>query len=389
MYKLNTALVTSILLCSLSCTKGTRENASVIESTPRMEESIQVDSFGVMPTGKLVSRYILTNRSGMEMQVINYGGIITSLKVPDKDGTMEDVVLGFDSLQRYLKGNPFFGALVGRYGNRIAKGKFILDGHEYALAQNNNSNHLHGGLVGFDKVYWNIELATAGEGPALKLSYQSKDMEEGYPGNLSVDVTYTLSNDDEVKIDYRATTDKKTIINLTNHTYFNLTGGARRDILEHQAMINADKFVPVNNELIPIGGLMNVEGTPFDFRTPTAVGSRINADDPQVKNGMGYDHCWVISSAPSDSLRMAASVYEPRSGRYMQLYTTEPGVQFYTGNFLNGSAVGKGVTYNRRFGLCLETEHFPDSPNQPGFPSVELDPGEVYHTQTVYAFSVK
>jgi aldose 1-epimerase len=389
MLKLNTFLVAGLIICTLSCKKDTREAASANESIPRMEESIQVDSFGVMPSGKLVGRYTLTNKNGLQMQVINFGGIITSLKVPDKNGNLEDVVLGFDSLQHYLNGSPFFGALVGRYGNRIAKGKFVLDGKEYTLAQNNNGNHLHGGLIGFDKVYWNIEPATDGEGPAIKLTYISKDMEEGYPGNLSVEVSYTLSNNDELKIDYKATTDKKTIINLTNHTYFNLTGDAKRDILDHQVMINADKFVPIDEQLIPLGMLRDVKGTPFDFSSPTTISTRIDEDDPQIKNGMGYDHCWVISPA-SDSLRLGVTVYEPVSGRYMEMYTTQPGVQFYTGNFLNGSAVGKGgVVYERRYGLCLETEHFPDSPNQSSFPSVELDPGEIYHTQTTYAFSVK
>lgn len=335
-----------------------------------------------------MDRYTLTNKNGVEMQVMNYGGIITSLRVPDKNGVVEDVVLGYDSLSGYLKTTPYFGAIVGRYGNRIANGKFKLDGKTYTLAQNNNGQSLHGGIKGFDKVYWSIEETTSAEGPSVKLKYTSKDMEEGYPGNLAVEVVYTLTNDNALKIDYTATTDKKTVINLTQHSYFNLTGNGKRDILEHVVTLAADKFVPVGKTLIPTGKLMDVANTPFDFRTPTAVGARIDSKDQQIAMGGGYDHCWVLTGA--DSTKAAATVYEPTSGRVVDVYTTEPGIQFYSGNFLDGTITGKGgVVYTKRFGLCLETEHFPDSPNQPSFPSVVLNPGETYKTQTVYKFSTK
>lgn len=320
------------------------------------------------------------------MQVINYGGIITSLQVPDKKGVVEDVVLGYDSLAGYLRATPYFGAIVGRYGNRIGKGKFALDGKTYTLAQNNEGQHLHGGIKGFDKVYWTIEETSTPEGPSLLLHYTSKDMEEGYPGTLTVEVRYTLTDDNALKIDYHATTDKKTVVNLTQHTYFNLTGNGKRDILDHVLSLAADKYVPVAKTLIPTGKLATVDGTPFDFRTPTAIGARINGTHEQLVYGRGYDHCWVLN----DSTKAAATLYEPVSGRVVEVFTTEPGIQFYSGNFLDGSITGKGnVTYTKRFGLCLETEHFPDSPNQPSFPSVVLNPGETYKTQTVYRFSTR
>jgi aldose 1-epimerase len=341
--------------------------------------------FGRMPDGREVFEYTLVNANNVEMRVINYGGIITALKTPDKNGVVEDVVLGYDSLAGYLNASPYFGAIVGRYGNRIANGKFTLDGEVYTLAQNNDGQHLHGGVKGFDKVFWDIEKAGANK---LKLTYQSKDMEEGYPGNLSVEVTYELTDANELKIAYKATTDKKTIVNLTQHSYFNLTGNAKRDILDHELTLYADKFVPVSNVLIPTGELTDVNGTPFDFRTSTAIGARVNEKDQQLVFGRGYDHCWVLSSA--DSLKHAASLFEPGSGRALEVYTTEPAIQFYCGNFLDGSIIGKyNVVYNHRYGLCLETEHYPDSPNQDNFPLTELSPGEVYSTQTVYTFSVR
>ena len=386
MRKIHLILFTGLILSAFSCRK---EETTAIESIPLMEEPVRIDSLGVMPSGEMINQYTLTNRNGIQMQVINYGGTITSLKTPDKAGTMEEVVLGCDSLKDYLDGTPFFGALVGRYGNRIAKGKFTLDGKTYSLAQNNNGNHIHGGLKGFDKVYWHIQPLSSEGDPALRLTYLSKDMEEGYPGNLSVEVVYALTDNNELKIDYTATTDKKTIINLTNHSYFNLGGNAKRNVLDHEVVIYADKFVPVDEELIPDGSIAQVDGTPFDFRTPVTIGARIDNDHPQLVNGRGYDHCWILRSG-SEALKLGVTVHDPVSGRYMQMYTTEPGVQLYTGNFLNGSEVGKGgVAYNKRDGLCLETEHFPDSPNQNSFPSVVLSPGETYHTQTVYAFSVK
>lgn len=338
-----------------------------------------------MPNGQEIYEYTLTNASSIEVRVINYGGIITSLKTSDKNGVLEDIVLGHDSLSGYLKATPYFGAIVGRYGNRIANGKFTLDGKEYSLAQNDHGQHLHGGVSGFDKVFWNIEPLND---KSLKLTYLSKDMEEGYPGNLNIEVIYTLTDNNELKIDYKATTDKKTIVNLTQHSYFNLTGNVKRDILDHEVTLFADQFVPVNNVLIPTGELKDVSGTPFDFRKQTAVGLRTNEKDQQLEFGKGYDHCWVLSS--KDSVKYAASVYEPVSGRVVDVYTTEPGIQLYCGNFLDGSITGKqNVVYKHRYGFCLETEHFPDSPNQNKFPSTELSPGEIYRTQTTYTFSAR
>lgn len=319
------------------------------------------------------------------MQVMNYGATITSLLVPDKNGVFENVVLGFDSLDTYVAGTPFIGAIVGRYGNRIANGRFTLDGKEYSVAQNNNGQHLHGGLVGFDKVYWNIEEFKSHEGPAVKLSYFSKDGEEGYPGNLHIEVLYILSDENEVKVIYSGTTDKKTLVNLTQHAYFNLIGNTKRDILDHQLIIHADTFLPVEETMIPTGEFKPVDSTPFDFRKNTSIGSRIQERDEQLIRGKGYDHCWILSS--KDALKLAATLTEPTSGRTMDVLTTEPGMQLYSGNFLDGSLMGwHGVTYQYRYGLCLETEHFPDSPNHPEFPTTELSPGEVYSTQTIYRF---
>ncbi|MFD2570849.1 aldose epimerase family protein [Spirosoma soli] len=349
---------------------------------------IENASFGTLADGQKADLYTLRNGAGMEAKITNYGGIVVSLTAPDKNGKFEDVTLGFDSLAAYEKGNPFFGALVGRYGNRIAKGKFTLDGKQYTLATNNMGNHLHGGLKGFDKVLWTAT-PVDGEEPALKLAYTSKDGEEGYPGNLSVEVTYTLQKDNSLKIDYKATTDKATVVNLTNHSYFNLTAG-KNDILGHEVTINANRFVPVDKTLIPTGELKPVTGTPFDFTKPTTVGARINdSTDTQIKYGLGYDHCWVFTDT-SNKLKPAATVFEPTSGRVMEVMTTEPAVQFYTGNFLDGTLTGKGgVVYKKRTGLCLETEHYPDSPNQPKFPTTTLKPGETYQTTTVYKFSAK
>lgn len=341
--------------------------------------------FGRLPDGEEVYEYSLSNKNKVEIRVINYGGIITSLMVPDRNGVVEDVVLGYDSLDGYLNANPYFGAIVGRYANRIANGRFIVDGKEYAVAQNNNGQHLHGGMNGFDKVFWNIEQPDA---KTLKLTYLSKDMEEGYPGNLSLEVNYILTDANELVIDYRAFTDKKTIVNLTQHSYFNLTGNVKRDILDHEVTIYADHFVPVNELLIPTGKFSAVAGTPFDFRKQTAIGLRTNDSDSQLTVAGGYDHCWVLSSKQSN--KHAATVFEPVSGRVVDVYTTEPGMQLYCGNFLDGSITGKhGIVYKHRYGLCLETEHFPDSPNQKEFPKVELAPGDVYTSQTVYTFSTR
>jgi aldose 1-epimerase len=300
--------------------------------------------------------------------------------------------LGYDSLSSYLKSSPYFGSLIGRYGNRIAKGKFTLDGNTYTLVQNNEENHLHGGLKGFDKIFWNIEVLNDSTSASIKLTYESADGEEGYPGKLQAEVVYTLTDDNELKIDYKAVTDKKTIVNLTQHSYFNLSGNESPDIMSHELMMDADHFLPVDKTLIPTGVLKPVANTPFDFKTSTRIGARIDQQDEQLKFGGGYDHCWVLNNydSTSDVVRKVASLYEPNSGRLMEVFTTEPGLQFYSGNFLDGTLTGKnGVRYMHRYGLCLETQHFPDSPNKPEFPSVVLNPGEEYRTSTVYRFSVK
>jgi aldose 1-epimerase len=369
-----------------SCTMRTEQKT---ENISEPAASIEKASFGKTKDGAAIERYTLRNKNGVEVSVINFGGIITSLKVPGKDSLFEDVVLGFDSLADYEKSNPFFGALIGRYGNRIAKGKFTLDGKNYTLAKNNDENHLHGGPTGYYKVVWTIAETPSTEGKAVKLTYLSKDMEEGYPGNLNVEVIYTLTDANELKIDYKATTDKKTVVNLTQHSYFNLSGNIKRDILDHELTLNADKFLPVDRTLIPTGELKDVAGTPFDFRQPRRIGEHIDDEDAQIKFGKGYDHCWVLN-ASADSLRSAAVLYDSASGRQMEVLTTEPGIQFYSGNFLDGKLIGKNnTTYNFRTGLCLETQHFPDAPNQPAFPTTVLNPGDVYHTQTIYKFSVR
>jgi aldose 1-epimerase len=357
----------------------------VVEEQTTTSAKMASRSFGEMPDGKPVTLYTLTNRNGVEMTVMNYGGIIVSLKVPDKNGKLDDIVLGYDSLAGYIRSNPYFGSLIGRYGNRIAKGKFSLDGVTYTLAVNNIGNHLHGGLKGFDKVYWDIVPV---DSSSLRLTYISPDGEEGYPGKLTAEVTYTLTDDNELKIDYKATTDKKTVVNLTQHTYFNLTGDPAQTILDHELVIDSDSLLPVDKTLIPTGKLQPVANTPFDFTSRTAIGKRINDNDPQLQIGNGYDHCWVLKKGDGKTLRKVAELFEPKSGRSLEVHTTEPGIQFYSGNFLDGTLTGKnGVVYQQRSGLCLETQHYPDSPNQPSFPSVVLNPGEEYHTQTVYRFN--
>ena len=369
---------TTILLLTL---------ATIMSCSNKGEEMrIGKEYFGKLPDGTKVDLYTLKNASGIEAKVTNYGGIIVKLTTHDRNGTFEDIVLGFDTLDEYVKDNPFFGCLIGRYGNRIANGKFILDEVEYDLAKNNAPNHLHGGLKGFDKVLWQAQEIESNEGQALELKYLSPDGEEGYPGNLSVAVVYTLTDKDELKIDYQATTDKKTIVNLTNHSYFNLAGAGSGDILAHEMAINADKFTPVDSTLIPIGELQNVDGTPLDFRIAQAIGNRIDQDYEQLKAGGGYDHNYVLN-AGTDSLVFAARVIEPTTGRILEVYTTEPGIQFYSGNFLTGIKGKNGKLYPWRSGFCLETQHYPDSPNKPEFPSTVLNPGEIYKTTTVYKFS--
>ena len=346
-------------------------------------------SFGKTRDGHAVDLYTLTNANGVVVTITNYGGTVVSLKTPDRHGKFADVVLGFDNLDGYLGDEPYFGALVGRYGNRIAKGRFTLDGHEYHLAQNNNGNSLHGGLKGFDKRVWTPKDISTKELPAIELTYLSKDGEEAYPGNLSMKVTYSLTPKNELKIDYTATTDKDTVLNLTNHSYFNLAGEGQGDILSHVMMINADRTTPVDATLIPTGELKSVAGTPFDFRKPTAIGARINDNDEQLNFGKGYDHNFVLNHKGS-ALSLSARVTEPSSGRVLEVLTAEPGLQFYTGNFLDGTIHGKGgKVYGRRAAFCMETQHFPDSPNHPKFPSTELKPGQKYHTVTIYRFSAR
>ncbi|HEY3405855.1 MAG TPA: aldose epimerase family protein [Ohtaekwangia sp.] len=365
-----------------------KEQKETTVEPPALENTVTSSVFGTLADGKEVKLYTLKNKNGVEMSVINYGGIIVSLKAPDKQGNFADVVLGYDSLSQYVKSNPFFGALIGRYGNRIAKGKFSLDGKTYTLAANNGVNHLHGGPKGYDKVFWNIEVLP--DSSSLKLTYASADGEEGYPGNLNAEVVYTLNDSNELRIDYKATTDKKTIVNLTQHTYFNLSGNGVNDILSHQLMMASDKFLPVDKTLIPTGELKAVAGSPFDFNTLTTIGTRINDKNEQLAFGGGYDHCWVLNNYTKGSVRKVAELYEPQSGRVVEVSTDEPGLQFYSGNFLDGTLTGKGGTvYKYRTGLCLETQHYPDSPNQPAFPSVVLNPGETYQTTTIYKFSAR
>ena len=342
--------------------------------------------FGTTPEGKEVDIFTLKNRNGMEARITNYGGIVVSLLVPDISGHLDDVVLGHDSLSGYFKNEPYFGALIGRYGNRIQKGRFTLNGVEYKLAINNGANSLHGGLKGFDQVLWEANEIESTPGKSLVLKYRSKDMEEGYPGNLSVKVVYSLTDSNELRIDYSATTDKPTVLNLTHHSYFNLAGAGNGDILGHELWIDADRFTPVDNGLIPLGELRSVKGTPMDFTTPTAIGARIDQTDEQLHLAGGYDHNWVLNRA-GNSLAVVARVTEKTSGRTMEVLTTEPGLQFYSGNFLDGTKIGKGgKAYKFRYGLCLETQHFPDSPNKPDFPSTVLNPGDQYSSTTIYRF---
>lgn len=383
--KLFSAFLIGGLILNMACSAN-KEQTKDEEENP--EVKVEKSVFGQLPDGRAVELYTLTNENGAEVKITNYGGIVTSLKVPDKEGNVEDVVLGFDSLDGYLQeGVPYFGAIIGRFGNRIANAQFVLGGETYELATNDGPNHLHGGAIGYDKVLWEAESFEEEKSAGVKLHYLSRDMEEGYPGNLSVDVTYTFTNDNELKIDYKATTDKLTIVNLTNHSYFNLSGELGENILDHQVMIDAKAFLPVDETLIPTGELREVKETPFDFTGPTAIGKRIEASDEQLARGKGYDHAWILGE--KGEMKLAATVLEPESGRFMEVFTREPAIQFYTGNFLDGSLSGKGVTYSHRSGFCLETEHYPDAPNQPEFPSVELSPGETYHTQTTYKFSVK
>ncbi|MFL9843604.1 aldose epimerase family protein [Flavobacterium rhizosphaerae] len=345
--------------------------------------------YATMQDGQKIEMYTLTNSNGMIAEVITMGGDIIKLTAPDKNGTFKDVVLGYTSPELYLNENPyFFGAIIGRYGNRIANGRFSLDGKEYSLPVNNGPNTLHGGK-GFDKRVWQAE-PLGNQTVGLQLTYTAKDGEEGFPGNLKVTVTYILTDDNTLEVSYEAHTDKKTVVNLTQHSYFNLSADFDTTITDHEVMLKADKFLPVGESQIPTGELCAVAGTPFDFTTPKEVGKDIDADDEQLKKGHGYDHCFVFSDGANAGYREVGSVYHKGSGRFMQLFTDQPSVQFYSGNFLDGKADSKtGGKYEKRSGLCLETQHYPDAPNQPEFPSTVLNPGEKYSTKTAYKFSVK
>ena len=372
--------VISILISIAACTPAPpAAEPSAAPPIPNMTRA----PFGKMPDGTEIEAFTLKNTGGIEVRVITYGGIITSLRVPDRAGALADVVLGFDTLDGYLKGHPFFGAIIGRYGNRIARGRFTIDNVPYTLATNHGPNHLHGGERGFDKQVWKAEVLTEN---SIRLSRVSADGEEGYPGTLNVEVIYSLTNYNELIVDYTATTDQPTHVNLTQHSYFNLAGHGAGDILGHELMIEADRYTPVDATLIPTGELAPVKGTPFDFTKATPIGARINAAHPQIKNGNGYDHNWVLTDG-TNRLKLAARVVEPKSGRTMEVATTEPGMQFYAGNFLDGSITGKGgATYGHRAGFCLETQHFPDTPNQKNFPTTELRPGSTYTSRTVFKF---
>ena len=381
--------ILSLASMNVQCKSDKKSEETSKEATTAEVVTIEKSAYGTTEKGEKVDSYKLTNQKGMEVKIITYGGIISSLKVPNKAGKSEEVVIGFNSLDQYMKANPYFGALIGRYGNRIAKGKFTLDGKEYSLAINNEPNALHGGPEGFHRVVWTAEEAKGGDSASLKLKYVSKDMEEGYPGNLTVFVTYTLHNDNSLDVLYEATTDKKTVVNLTQHSYFNLSSDFSKPILDHEITIDADKLVPVAATLIPTGKLTDVTNTPFDFRKPKAIGAAIEAKDEQLKNGLGYDHCWVLNNQGKGE-RFAASAYQATSGRLLEVYTDQPGIQFYSGNFLDGTLpMRNSGTYARRTGFCLETQHYPDSPNQKDFPTTVLNPGENYKTKTTFKFSVK
>ncbi len=374
----------------LSCESGEQQQSGNEEdATPASELSFTKEAYGDTPDGP-AELYTLKNKNGVTIKITNFGGIVVSIHTPDKNGTFADIALGFDDLTGYLGPHPHFGTLVGRYGNRIADAKFAIDNKTYTLAANNGKNHLHGGLKGFGKVLLMGEELTGTNQIGVKLTYLSKDMEEGYPGNLDVTVNYWLTNKDELRIEYTATTDKPTIVNLTNHSYFNLAGAGNGDILGHLLRLNADHYTPVDKTLIPTGEIEPVEGTPFDFRKSRAIGAHVNSAHEQIQIGGGYDHNFVLNQQKEGDLGLAAAVYEPTSGRILEVYTTEPGVQFYSGNFLDGTITGKAnKIYEHRYGFCLETQHFPNSPNQPDFPSTRLEPGETYETVTVFKFGVR
>jgi aldose 1-epimerase len=374
-----TRVVIALFIVAVACARPKSEV---------MHARITREAFGTTTDGKSVDAFTLTNGKGLELRAITYGATIISLRVPDRLGRLDDIVLGYPTLAGYLDKSPYFGAIVGRYGNRIAKGRFTLDGKTYALATNNGPNHLHGGIKGFDKVVWSVDSSHQDSSATLTFSYTSPAGEEGYPGTLQARVTYTVTDQNELRVDYSATTDAPTPVNLTQHSYFNLAGAGSGDILGHELMISADRFTPVDSTLIPTGEIAPVAGTPFDFRKPTAIGARIAQNDVQLKRGGGYDHNWVLNRKGPD-LALAARLAEPTTGRTLEVFTTEPGIQFYSGNFLDGTITGKdGRVYQHRYGLCLETQHFPDSPNHSNFPSTILRPGQEYRSTTVFRFGV-
>jgi aldose 1-epimerase len=357
--------------------------------TPQNKKPVQIekDSYGITQEGQEVDGYTLSNAAGMQVEIITYGGIITSMKVPNAAGGLNDVVLGYDSLSDYEKGSPYFGALIGRYGNRIADGTFTLDDQTYSLVQNDGKNHLHGGTKGFDKVVWSADSKNEDNKAVLQLHYLSQDMEEGYPGNLHTEVVYTLTNDNMLEVAYKATTDKKTVVNLTQHAYFNLSGA--KDILDHELLLQAPRYLPIDETLIPTGEIASVEGTPFDFTSFKTIERDIQTESIQLERGLGYDHCWVLDN-PDKELQTAALLKEASSGIQMEVRTDQPAIQFYSGNFLDGTNPMKQSDsfYNYRSGLCLETQHYPNAPNEASFPSTVLSPGEVYSTKTQFLFSV-
>ena len=364
---------------------GEQSSAPVQNPLPRFT----LGQFARTPDDKLVELITLRNNAGVEAKILTYGGIIMSLRTPDRSGGFDDIVLGFDDLPSYMTKSPYFGCIIGRYGNRIAKGRFALEGKTYTLATNNGPNHLHGGIKGWDKVIWSPQTFQKGDGVGVTLTYTSTDGEEGYPGMVRATVTYTLNDENQLVVEYTATTDKPTVINMTQHSYFNLAGAKANDILGHELLINADQYTPVDATLIPTGQIAPVDGTPFDFRKPTAIGARIDHANEQLKHGKGYDHNYVLVRSLQQGLSHAARVVEPTTGRTLDIFTDEPGLQFYSGNFLDGTLTGKGGrTYGHRAGFCLETQHFPDSPNRPNFPSTTLRPGQEYKSKTVFSFGV-
>jgi aldose 1-epimerase len=379
-----------VQLSACSSQNSTRTVSSGAKEQAQETAGVRRQAFGKLSDGTAVDLYTLKNRNGMETSITNFGATLVSLKTPDKSGKLADVVLGYRTPAEYEQGTNYFGGTIGRYANRIAKGQFTLDGKTYHVPINDGPNSLHGGTPGFNKRVWTAKDVSNGGTPAVQFTYFSPDGEEGYPGNLNVEVTYTLRDDNSLQIAYRATTDRDTVVNLTNHSYFNLAGEGSGDILGHELTLHADHFTPVNDTLIPTSELREVKGTPFDFNKAMPIGARINQSDQQLKFGKGYDHNWVLTAGQSDTPQPAAEVYDPGSGRVLTVLTTEPGIQFYSGNFLDGSVHGKSEkAYTHRSGLALETQHFPDSPNHPKFPSTVLKPGQTFTSTSIYKFSTR